>query len=150
MKGRKGTEEKGRDGRGRRGKRKGRWGGKETPTLIFSHFQLWLLLNSHQGCVHCIESSCHFLLSVYFIYFSMRLTVGWNIDSIGEFGGRTKKFVRLAVARHDPPPLQRSFNFYPGVDLAFLQTVGLVRYDLGTGTGAKVEQLFCTASTSAQ
>jgi len=40
MKGRKGTEEKGRDGRGRRGKRKGRWGGKETPTLIFSHFQL--------------------------------------------------------------------------------------------------------------
>jgi len=42
-----------------------------------------------------------------------RGSVGVEILIPGGFGGRTKKFPRLAIARHDPPPLQHTFNFYP-------------------------------------
>jgi len=42
------------------------------------------------------------------------LNVSMYVFQKGQLGGRTKKFSSLAIARHDPPPLQHTFNFYPG------------------------------------
>jgi len=44
----------------------------------------------------------------------LRESVGVDILIPGGFGGvERKNFPRLAIARHDPP-LQHTFNFYPG------------------------------------
>ena len=46
--------------------------------------------------------------------FSKGVSLGWNLDSRGgDLGVERKKISRLAIARHDPLPLQHTFNFYP-------------------------------------
>ena len=48
-----------------------------------------------------------------FCMFSKGVSWGWNLDSRGVWGGRTKKIFQ-ARYRSPWPPLQHTFNFYPG------------------------------------
>ena len=67
-----------------------------------------------------------------------RRSVGVEILIPGEvWGVERKKFSRLAIARHDPPPLQHTFNFYAShreTDRQTERTINLLR-QLGEGNG---------------
>ena len=74
---------------------------------------LWRLF-SRSLCLHSLhnspilshrnETDSYFLLSTFLYIFPKWIGGGWNLDSRVGLEVKWKKFSRLAITRHDPPP----------------------------------------------